>query len=465
MKKIGILILIAAASTTLLHAQDTGKELYKTYCAGCHGAQLEGNSAAALIKSEWKYGRSRGAMIQNVTYGIPDTEMSAFGNVLEEKDVEAVVDYIISVQDTPPSEDRPIPSQVETDLYTLQIEKMAEGEIETPWGITFIDEHHALFTERKGTIRQLVNGKLDPQPIKGVPPTQELRTGGYMDIAVDPHYEDNGWVYLAFSYTPYDMEDDNARAMTKIVRGRIQEHQWTDEQTLFEVPDSLLVRRGNRWGSRFLFDDKGYLYFSIGDMARGEASQDIGQAPGKVYRIHRDGTVPPDNPYARQPGALGAIFSIGNRNVQGIDQHPETGDIWATEHGPMGGDELNILKKGANYGWPTITYGVDYDGTVVSDKTHQPGMEQPVVQWTPSIAVCPAKFSDSPLFPEWEHNLLVGALKFEELRRLVIQNNDVVDQEIILKDYGRVRDIEHSPNGVLYVLLNNPDMILRITPK
>lgn len=176
------------------------------------------------------------------------------------------------------------------------------------------------------------------------------------------------------------------------------------------------------------------------------------------------GSIPKDNPFVHTPGAIPAIFTYGNRNVEGIAQHPVTGDIWATEHGPRGGDELNILKKGANYGWPVITYGIDYSGNIVSEKTAQKGMEQPVVQWTPSIAPCPAEFCTSPLFPKWKNSLLVGALAFEELRRLVIVNKKVTKQEMIMKGYGRVRDIKFSPDGALYVVLNKPDIILRITP-
>jgi len=249
------------------------------------------------------------------------------------------------------------------------------------------------------------------------------------------------------------------------VRGKIKGHQWTDEQTLFEVPDSLKVTGGNRWGARLMFDKNGFLFFSIGDMARAKDSQNPGKPSGKVFRIHTDGSIPKDNPFVGKKGALPALFTIGNRNVQGIAQHPVTGEIWATEHGPMGGDELNILKKGANYGWPVITYGVDYDGSVVSKDTTNEGMEQPVVQWTPSIAVCAAEFITSRLFPMWKNNLLVSALSFEEIRRLVIENNKVIEQELILKGVGRVRDLKTGPDGALYVLLNDPDMVLRISPE
>lgn len=451
-------------SATCLYGQE-GERVYRTYCAGCHGAQMEGNSASPLLKTEWSYGRGPGALIRNISFGIPGTEMIAWNTVLSEDEIEAVANYIIAAREAPPSAVRPIPDQITTKDYSLKVDTLVEEGIETPWGIAFVDAQHALFTERKGSIRWLVNGELDPQPIQGLPPTQELRTGGYMDIAVDPAYADNGWVYFAFSHTPEDLSDEHAPAMTKVVRGRIRDHQWTDEQTLFEVPDALLVVDGNRWGSRLLFDREGFLYFTIGDMAQATASQDVGKAPGKVYRIHPDGTIPEDNPFADEPGALAAIFTIGNRNVQGLAQHPVTGDLWATEHGPRGGDELNILKKGANYGWPVITYGVDYSGEIVSEKTHQQGMEQPIFQWTPSIAVSPAEFSSSPLFSRWQNNLLVGALAYEELRRLVIDNDEVIEQEVILKGYGRVRDIETGPDGALYVLLNKPDMILRITPE
>ena len=216
---------------------------------------------------------------------------------------------------------------------------------------------------------------------------------------------------------------------------------------MFEVPDSLFVVRGNRWGCRFLFDKAGYLYFTIGDMGRAAASQDLRRPTGKIFRIRPDGSIPTDNPFIDSTGALPAIFSRGNRNAQGITQHPVTGDIWFTEHGPQGGDELNILKKGANYGWPLVTYGIDYSGIQVSEKTEEKGMEQPVLQWTPSIAVCPAEFMTSPLFSKWKNDLLIGALGFEELRRLVIVKNKVTRQQLIMKGYGRVRDIRTSPDG------------------
>lgn len=426
---------------------------------------MQGNTAASLIKTDWIYGRGRDAIFRNIKFGIPSTEMIKWEGTLKDDEIRAVANYIVSVQEVPPAAERPVPKALTTKDYKLTVEILVADDIHTPWGIEFIDSHHALVSERTGGLRWLVNNKLDPQPVKGLPLTYaQWATGGFMDIALDPNYEQNGWVYLAYSETSGDVTNKEAVGMTKVVRGRITDHRWIDEQTLFEVPEALKVSRGNRWGGRLMFDKEGFLFFSIGDMARADDSQNPGKPSGKVFRIHPDGSIPEDNPFVGNDTALAALYSVGNRNVQGIAQDPITGVIWATEHGPMGGDELNILKKGANYGWPVITYGIDYSGKIVSSETERSGMEQPVVEWTPSIAVCPAEFVTGTIFSKWRNNLLVGALAFEEIRRLTIENDKVVGQEIILKGVGRVRDLKIGPDGALYVLLNSPDKILRITP-
>ncbi|CAN5759597.1 PQQ-dependent sugar dehydrogenase [soil metagenome] len=465
MNKVIIGCLIFLFSSTCLYGQQ-GELIYKKYCAGCHGGKLEGNSASKLIKKDWVHGEGRQAIHRNIKSGIPNTEMIGWGTVLKSEEITAVVDFILAAQEKKPASKTPIPDRITTQDYVLKIEKIVTEGIRTPWGIEFVDKNKALITEKGGNIRWLINGKLDPEPIWGLPQTHtQSSTGGYMDIALDPKFSKNGWVYIGYSQTNSNILDKGAPGMTKIIRGRIKDYQWTDEQTLFEVPDSLMVVGGDRWGCRFLFDKDGFLYFTIGDMGKAMDSQDLSRPTGKVFRIYPDGSIPKTNPFINVPQALPAIFTIGNRNVQGLAQHPVTGQIWATEHGPRGGDELNILKKGANYGWPLITYGVNYDGKIVSDKDHQEGMEQPVIQWTPSIAVCPAEFCVSPLFPKWRNNLLVGALAYEELQRLTIDKDKVTAREIILKGFGRVRDIKTSPDGAIYVLLNKPDMILRIIPE
>jgi len=463
-KILGLLFLQFSILAISASAQEGGK-LYKTYCAGCHGANLEGNSASSLIKTEWKYGRSASLMTRNITFGIPETEMIAWNQVLNKDQIKSLVDFISTAQKIQPNIDRSIPEHIQTEKYDLKIEEWVVDAIQAPWSIEFVSKDSALVSERPGLLRWIIDGTPSVAPIQGTPQSQEFRTGGYMDIAIDPEYQKNGWIYLAFSYAPENITDDSAPAMTKIVRGKINQNQWIDEQTLFEVPDELLVTKGNRWGCRFLFDTAGYLYFSIGDMGYEEDAQDLSQPVAKIYRINPDGSIPDDNPFINQPGALPQLYTIGNRNVQGIAQHPGTGEIWFTEHGPMGGDELNLLKKGGNYGWPDITYGIDYDGSVVSNQTTQEGMLQPIIFWNPSIAVSPAEFSDSPLFPLWKNNLFIGALAFEEVRRLPVDGHKVAQQEMILKGYGRVRDLKFGPDGALYVVLNQPDKILRLTPQ
>ena len=307
------------------------------------------------------------------------------------------------------------PKRYPRKIILFKFEKLVSSGIKVPWGIEFVDKEKALITERAGSIRWLINGKLDPKPIEGLPKTFAHKTGGYMDIALDPSYSKNGWIYFAFSHTKGDTADEKATGMTEVIRGKIKEHKWIEEQTLFEVPDSLKIPDGIRWGSRLLFDRDGYLLFSIGDMARGQDSQNPGKPAGKVYRINPDGSIPKDNPYAGKKNAQEAIFSIGNRNVQGIAQHPVTGEICAIEHGPMGGDELNILKKGPNYGWPTITYGVDYDRSIVSTEKLKEEWNSLSHNGHLAPGVCPAEFVTGDLFPLWRNNLLVGNLAFEEI--------------------------------------------------
>lgn len=461
-----VIMLITCCFAYRSYAQN-GATIYKTYCAGCHGPQLKGASATTLIKKEWKHGGSKKSIITTVTNGVPKTEMIKFSGSLSAKEIEAVANYVVNAQTS--ASKATVTAQtaaLHSKLYTLKVEKLVSEGIKTPMGIEFVDSKHALISGKTGELRWMVNGKLDVQPITGIPKTYaDDMVGGYMDIALDPKYSANGWVYLSFSHNSTNSPDKNTPGMTKIVRGKIRDHQWVEEQTLFEVQDSLKVKGGTRWGCRFLFDKQGYLYFSIGDMNREHDSQILSRPSGKTYRIYPDGSIPKDNPLYGQENMLQAIYTWGNRNVQGIAQHPVTGVIYASEHGPKGGDELNILKKGANYGWPIITYGIDYSGKIISNDTAKEGLEQPITYWTPSIAVCALEFVTGNRFPKWQNNLLVTALGFQELRRLVIDGDKVLEQELLMKNQGRVRDVKIGPDGALYVLINAPDAVLRILPE
>ena len=286
-----------------------------------------------------------------------------------------------------------------------------------------------------------------------------------MDVAVDPDFDNNGWIYLAFTHGLEKKESDRrAPGMTKVVRGHIVDGAWTDSEELFEAPHEMYRTAGQHFGGRIVFDPDGYLYFSIGDRGASEHAQDLGKPNGKIHRIYPDGRIPRSNPFYGKQGAMASIYSYGHRNPQGLAVHPQTGRIWSTEHGPLGGDELNLIQAGVNYGWPVISYGINYNGVPITDIFRKEGMEQPNLYWKPSIAVCGLHFYQGDLFPKWNNRLLVGALKFEELQLLDIEDDRVIYQQTILKNAGRVRDVTIGPDGAIYVVLNRPGVVLRFSP-
>lgn len=449
-----------------------GAKVYQTYCMGCHGADLKGTPAgSSLLLENLKQGNEKANISQSISKGVAGTSMISWSNALSPADLEAVTDFILSSRTSPAL--TPLAQQAltsPTESYTLQIEKLVTEGMDTPWGIEFVDAHRALITGNKGEFYWVVDGKLDPKKVTGLPFVYGSDMfGGMMDLALDPNYAENGWVYVAFSHNPKNTVDRTSPAMTKLVRGKIKDYQWIEEQTLFQAPDSILVSGGFRWGSRLLFDKEGYLYFTVGDMQQTIQSGINPQLPyraeGKIFRIHPDGRIPSDNPFFGQAETLQGVYAWGTRNVQGLAQHPITGEIYFTDHGPRGGDEVNRLKKAGNYGWPVITYGVNYDGSVITDLREKEGMEQPITYYDPSIAICAAEFVTGDLFTSWKNNLLVTALKDQEIRRLVIEGDQLISQEVILKGMGRVRDLKMGADGSLYVLTNAPDALLRITPK
>ncbi len=298
--------------------------------------------------------------------------------------------------------------------------------------------------------------------MEGTPKVLHEGQGGLMDVNTDPAYPENNWIYLSYSHAIEAPEgEDRAPAMTRIVRGRIRNMLWVDEQVIYEAPPETYRTTRYHYGNRIVFDKKGYLYFSIGDRGAQDMAQDPTRPNGKIHRIYPDGSIPEDNPFLET--GLPTLYTLGNRNPQGISVHPETDQVWAAEHGPLGGDELNLIKKGLNYGWPVITYGSNYNGSPITEITRKEGFTQPSIYWKPSIAVCGIKFYQGEAFPKWNNKLLVGALKFEDVRLLDIEENRVMHQEVILKNYGRVRDIELDPDGNIYVVVNQPDRIIKLS--
>ena len=457
-------LLITFFSTGKIYAQIDAASLYQQYCAQCHGADLDGGMASSMVDGVWQFGAENSYIVRNIKHGIPHLGMPSYENSMSDDEIRAVVNYIRTIEKEEGVQRPPVPETVETMDYFMAAEVFADN-LEIPWAIDFIDEQTALITERPGRLRMVKNGQLQPEPVKNTPEVLHEGQGGLLDVAVDPEYERNGWIYLAYSHALSEFQDNRPPAMTRLVRAKIIDNTWTDEEVIFEAPHETYRTTRHHYGCRIVFDPWGYLYFAIGDRGAGSQAQDMTRPNGKVHRIHKDGSIPNDNPYLYNSEALETLYSLGNRNIQGMAIHPRTGKLWTTEHGPMGGDELNLIEAGKNYGWETITYGRNYNGSVITDLTHLPGMEQPNFYWKPSIAVCGLDFYTGSLFEKWQDRLLVGALKYEEVRLLQLEDDRVIHEQVILKGAGRVRDVATGPDGAIYVVLNDPGKVLRLTPQ
>jgi len=460
-----VLTLIAAAPLLLRaqpkqHPRDVSK-LYGELCASCHGPKLTGAQAPSLLDDVWRLGGDDASISRSIKEGNLAAGMPPMGNALSEQEIRAMVIFIReeaakfkSGQSTfaKPAAD----TVVKSELHTFKLETVVSG-LDVVWGIDFLPDGRMLLTEKAGRLRIVENGKLVPTPVGGVPAVWSKGQGGLLDVAVHPDYATNGWIYLSYSDP-----GPNGSAMTAIVRGKLKDGQFVEQETVFKVPTELYRTGENHFGSRFVFD-KGYLFFSIGERGQKDDAQDITRPNGKVHRIFDDGRVPDDNPFVGKAGTMPTIWSYGHRNPQGLAKDPATGLLYDAEHGPRGGDELNLVQKGRNYGWPVITYGMNYDGTPMTDLTAKEGMEQPVNYWVPSIAVSSIAFYKGTTFPKWDGQLFLGALAQEELRRLVLADGKVTHQEVLFKNVGRVRDVVSGPDGYIYVTFDG-GRVARLVP-
>ena len=325
------------------------------------------------------------------------------------------------------------------------------------WGLEILDDNSILASIKSGSIIHYKDGiKKD---IKGVPEVYLRGQGGLLDLELHPDFNENRLVYLSYAY----MKNRDDGGNTAIARAKLVNDSLKNLEVLYK--GSPVSRKGQHYGSRMAFDKENYLYFTIGDRGnRNVNPQDISVDGGKVYRINDDGTIPSDNPFYDVPNAKKAIYSYGHRNPQGIFKHPETGKIWTNEHGPRGGDEINIVEKGKNYGWPKITYGKNYSGTTITKNKSLPGMEQPLYYWLPSIAPSSFEYISSEMYPDWKGSLLTGALVFKYIERIGIKNNKVVSRSKIAEGLGRPRDIVQGPDGYIYVSIENKG-VYKILPK
>lgn len=335
--------------------------------------------------------------------------------------------------------------------------ELVVSDIQIAWSMAFLPDGSLLINDKTGKIILFKDG--NRTNIANVPEVYDRGQGGLLDIVLHPNYETNGWLYLTYA----SAEGDDKGGHTALLRAKLKDNALIDKELLYKATPN--TTKGQHFGSRIVFDNEGYLYFSIGE--RGDMDinpQDIKRDGGKIYRLKDDGSIPPDNPFTNTKDAKKAIYSYGHRNPQGLVKHPETGAIWDHEHGPRGGDEINIIKKGANYGWPVITYGINYSGTPITDKTDMEGMEQPIHYWVPSIAPSGMTFVTSDKYPDWKGNLLVGSLSFQYLERLELNGEQVVKREKLMEDIGRVRDVRQAPDGYIYVSVEGKG-IYKLVPK
>ncbi len=327
--------------------------------------------------------------------------------------------------------------------------------LKEPWSMAFLPDGRMLVTEKSGKLRVVENGKLLPEPVSGAPAVVDSGQGGLLDVVLHPNYAENGWLYLSYS------GKGEGGVGTEVLRAKLENNQLVKSEVIFRQAPKVSTNR--HFGSRIVFDRDGYLYITMGDRGEQDRAQKLNQHVGKVVRLNDDGSVPENNPFVGNRDVLPEIFSYGHRNAQGAALHPDTGEIWTHEHGPQGGDEINILKARTNYGWPVITYGVNYfTGTKIGEGTQKAGMAQPLYKWVPSIAPSGMAFYTGDAYPSWKGSLFVGALKFQTLVRLTLDGNKVSKEERLFEGIGRVRDVRQGPDGLLYILAG--DRLLQLQP-
>jgi aldose sugar dehydrogenase len=445
-----------ATAVAAKSATDPASTRYTTYCQSCHGVNAEG-----FVGREWKRGNTRADIITSIKTGNPDGGMAAFGNIFKAKEVEELADFILSNIEA--AKNRPKPSKSKDGVYvhssmTVKLDTFATG-FKNPWGMAFLPNGDMLLTDRNGKFYRITPDRKKTE-IANVPEVFEKGQGGLLDVVLHPDFEKNQTIYLSYS----KKNPDNAKqATTAIFRATLKGNELVGGKDIFVAQPYQTT--AHHYGSRIVFDGEGYMYFSVGD--RGQHSTFLPQRldvdMGKIHRIKDDGSIPKDNPFINDT-TKHSIWSYGHRNPQGLAVHPVTGDIWEDEHGPKGGDELNLIKKGKNYGWPVISYGINYDGSVLTPFKEKEGMEQPQTYWLPSIGPCGMIFNTSDKYPAWSGDLLTGSMSFKYLERVKIENNRVVKKEKLLEDIGRVRVIAVGTDGYIYVAIEQPGVVYRLLP-
>jgi glucose/arabinose dehydrogenase len=470
---------------------------FNEQCAVCHGEDLRGAALGTpLVGVDLRHGNSVKEIAKSIASGFPESGMPAWSETLKENKIWNLALYVAEQRQGTTILDKRagIPlilpaGTVVSEHHAFRIEKIVDGLDSMPFAIAPLPDGRILLSERMRGLSIISREGKKSAPVKGTPPVyddsglflgQVQGIGWMLDVGIHPQFEENGWIYIHHTDRCSDCNDLSRRgnqpvSMNRLVRGRIKDGEWVDEEIIWQADIEAYTNTSDlAAGGRIAFDDKGYVYFSIG--MKGPLDfmgiQDLSLPYGKIHRVHDDGRIPADNPFVDDPDALDSIWTYGHRSVQGLEFNPQTGDLWNTEMGPRGGDELNRLVPGGNYGWPVFTTGVNYDGRPV-DVAGKLGIELdadeaefPVVDMTPSPAISSFIFYNSPEFPGWKSNIIVGTLRATDLLRMEVVDNQVVHTEMLLEDLARFRDIEIGPSGQLYVLLEHAteSQIIRLVP-
>ncbi len=434
--------------------------IYRNNCGGCHGQNL-----ISFVEREWTYGNSPEAILTSIQVGYPNNGMPAYGNTFSEQELQGLTDYILSeiegkTKAMVEAENPDLSGSTASDDLTFRLETLTDEIPGVPWGIAQLPDGAFLITERGGRLF-LISTNRELVEVMGLPEIVAEGQGGLLDVVLHPNFENNSYIYL--SYTARNPNNASERT-TAVARATFSGNSLDQVENIFTALPYL--SSSIHYGSRLTFDTDGYLYVSVGDRGNRDAyPQSLDNHLGKIHRIRDDGQIPNDNPFFNVQGAVSSIYTYGTRNPQGLTRHPVTGAIWEGEHGPRGGDEINRLAAGNNYGWPVISYGINYDGTTFTDLTEMAGMEQPIHYWTPSIAPCGMTFLSGDFYGAWENDLFVSSLKFEHLHRLKMDGNTVTGQEELLEGIGRVRDASMGNDGYLYIVVEGPGRLIRLVPE
>jgi aldose sugar dehydrogenase len=484
----GLTVLIAATRLAAANEPSTEPsvaEIYAASCAACHGTRLQGGQGPSLLSSTYVHGIEDEQVARSIRDGFPAKGMPPWHSLLSDEQIANLVRHLRDerARNSPEylaaldrAQESAIPTRIlHSELESFRIELIAEPA--KPWGMAFLPDGRLLVTEQQGRLRIIDHGRLLAKPVDGTPrghPTDPFKRV-LLDVRVHPDYVRNGWIYLTCADSSPSPSGSFLNEVS-LIRGRLRNNAWIDSQVLahFAIESTATAR--------LVFDSARYLYLSTSseagiNEARGtapftlkellsSAPQDLKDPQGKILRLRDDGTVPVDNPFVHTTGALGAIWSYGHRNPQGLAIDPLTGWLWSAEQGPRGGDELNWIRPGHNYGWPVISYGTRYDGFAFTTEVERQGMDQPVINWTPDIAVSSIAFYEGNAFPKWKHSLFVGSLIAQKLLRVVLDRDQALVQELILRDVGRIRDIAVGPEGDLYLAteLKAQGLVLRLVP-